>query len=236
MKTLVIVPAYNEEANIEGVINDLRTYCPEADIVVIDDGSKDKTSLIVKRLGVNALILPFNLGIGGAMQAGYRYAKLKKYDIAIQFDGDGQHMASEIKKIVMPLTTDTADIVIGSRFLEQADYRSPFFRRLGISFFSSLLSLILGMKITDTTSGFRAVNKKVISFFSDTYPDDYPEVEALVLLHKEKFRIMETSVSMRQRKGGKSSITALRSVYYMVKVFLAVMIDIFKKRTKNGHT
>ncbi len=231
MRILVIVPAYNEEASIEGVINDIRTDYPEADIVVIDDGSRDKTSLIVKRLGIKALILPFNLGIGGAMQAGYRYAKLGDYDIAIQFDGDGQHKASEIEKIVMPVKTGAADVVVGSRFLEQADYKSPFFRRLGISFFSWLLSMILGMKITDTTSGFRAVNRRVIRFFSDLYPDDYPEVEALVLLHKQDFRIMETGVSMQQRKGGKSSITPFRSVYYMIKVFLAVMIDLFKKRT-----
>ncbi len=231
MRILVIVPAYNEEASIEGVINDIRTDYPEADIVVIDDGSRDRTSLIVKRLGIKALILPFNLGIGGAMQAGYRYAKLGDYDIAIQFDGDGQHKASEIEKIVMPVKTGAADVVVGSRFLEQADYKSPFFRRLGISFFSWLLSMILGMKITDTTSGFRAVNKRVIRFFSDLYPDDYPEVEALVLLHKQDFRIMETGVSMQQRKGGKSSITPFRSVYYMIKVFLAVMIDLFKKRT-----
>lgn len=235
MKILIIVPAYNEEVNISGVINDLRENFPEGDILIVNDGSKDKTEFIAKGLGVRVLNLPYNLGIGGAMQTGYRYAKLYNYDIAVQFDGDGQHIASEIKKLTSALIDNSVDLVVGSRFLNQKDYKPSFFRQIGISFFSFLLSIILGMRVTDTTSGFRAVNKRVINFFSDIYPDDYPEVEALVLLHKEGFKINEVAVNMKQRKGGRSSITPFKSIYYMIKVLLAVLIDLIKRSKGYGY-
>lgn len=234
MKILIIVPAYNEEVNISGVINDLRENFQEGDILIVNDGSKDKTEFIAKGLGVKVLSLPYNLGIGGAMQAGYRYAKLYDYDIAVQFDGDGQHIASEIKKLISALIDNSVDLVVGSRFLNHKDYKPSFFRQIGISFFSFLLSIILGMRVTDTTSGFRAVNKRVINFFSDVCPDDYPEVEALVLLHKEGFKINEVGVNMKQRKGGRSSITPFKSVYYMIKVLLAVLIDLMKRSKGYG--
>lgn len=235
MKTLIIVPAYNEEENISGVIHDLMEHVPDADILVVNDGSIDRTEAVAKRHGVRVLSLPYNLGIGGAMQAGFRYARQHNYDIAVQFDGDGQHKASEIKKLITPIERGSIDVVIGSRFLDEKDYKSPFFRKMGISFFSSLLSLILGMKVTDTTSGFRAINKKVINFFADVYPDDYPEVEALVLLHREGFKIKEVSSAMKQRTAGRSSITPIRSVYYMIKVLLAVLIDLIKRRVYVHH-
>jgi glycosyltransferase involved in cell wall biosynthesis len=226
---LVIIPAYNEEKSLPAVIADLRTHAPYADVVVVDDGSRDATARTAEECGVDVVKLPFNLGIGGAMQTGYRYAARHEYDIAVQFDGDGQHMAEEIAPLLKALRSGCGDIVVGSRFLLKTDYEAPFFRRIGIWIFSTVLSRILGMPVTDTTSGFRAVNAAVIRFFAGHYPDDYPEVESLVLLHKAGLRIAEVPVRMQARSGGKSSITPLRSLYYMVKVLLAVFIDLMKK-------
>jgi glycosyltransferase involved in cell wall biosynthesis len=229
MKILVIVPAYNEEESLPGVIRDLRGHFSAADILVVNDGSRDGTLNSARGMGVKVLNLPFNLGIGGAMQAGYLYAAKHDYDVAVQFDGDGQHLASEIEKLLQPLTRGEADLIVGSRFMLPGDYKAPFLRRLGIYIFSFTLSRILENPVSDATSGFRAVNRKVIAFFSRSYPEDYPEVEALVLVHKVGLRIAEVPVSMRERTGGRTSITAMRSVYYMVKVLLAVFIDLIKK-------
>jgi glycosyltransferase involved in cell wall biosynthesis len=229
MKILVIVPAYNEEENLPGVIADLREHLPAADVLVVNDGSRDATAGVARELGVKVTSLPFNLGIGGAVQTGYRYALRHGYDIAVQFDGDGQHLAREVGKLLDPVMGGTADLVVGSRFLNEGDYRAPVLRRSGMRVFSSILSWILGKRVTDTTSGFRACNRRVIEFFSRTYPEDYPEVEALVLLHKAGYGIAERAVAMRRRSGGKSSITAARAVYYMIKVLLAVFVDLIKK-------
>jgi glycosyltransferase involved in cell wall biosynthesis len=229
MKTLIIVPAYNEEESLPGVIRDLRENMPSADMLVVNDGSRDGTSRIARDLGVAVLDLPFNLGIGGAMQTGFRYAERNAYDIAVQFDGDGQHIAGEIKKLIEPLASGKADFVIGSRFLNPGGYKAPVFRKLGIGIFTIVLSRILGMAMTDCTSGFRAANRRVIEFFGRTYPDDYPEVESLVLLHKIDVRMVEVAVAMRERTGGRSSITPIRSVYYMTKVLMAIFIDLMKK-------
>jgi glycosyltransferase involved in cell wall biosynthesis len=229
MKILVIVPAYNEEASLPGVIRDLREHIPSADVLVVNDGSRDATVRVARKLGVMVLDLPFNLGIGGAVQAGFLYAERNAYDIAVQFDGDGQHLAGEILKLLEPLSAKQADIVVGSRFLVVGGYRAPVFRKLGIGIFSFVLSRILGMSVTDSTSGFRAANRKVIEFFAHTYPDDYPEVEALVLLHKAGLRMREVAITMRERTGGKSSITPIRSIYYMTKVLMAIFIDLMKK-------
>lgn len=229
MSLLIIIPAFNEAESISGVIGDLNANLSNADILVVDDGSVDATARIASELGVNVLKLPFNLGIGGAMQAGFLYAHREGYDIAVQFDGDGQHLAREIEKLLQPVVAGNADIALGSRFLGQGDYKPSFSRKVGIRVFSTILSCILGTRVTDTTSGFRAANRRVIEFFSRTYPDDYPEVEALVLLHKAGMTIAEVPVRMRERTSGQSSITAVRSVYYMVKVLLAVFIDLLKK-------
>jgi glycosyltransferase involved in cell wall biosynthesis len=229
MKTLIIIPAYNEEASIPGVIRDLREYVPTVDVIVVNDGSRDATSRIARSMGVKVLDLPFNLGIGGAVQAGYLYALENGHDVAVQFDGDGQHCACEIKKLTGPLAAGKADLVVGSRFLASGEYRTPVFRRLGIGIFSFVLSRVLGKKITDSTSGFRAANRRVIEFFARTYPDDYPEVESLVLLHKMNMRIEEAPAAMRERTGGKSSITPIRSIYYMAKVLMAIFIDLMKR-------
>jgi glycosyltransferase involved in cell wall biosynthesis len=229
MKILMIVPAYNEEKSLPGVIQDLRNHAAYADVLVVDDGSCDATAHIATKLGVSVLRLPFNLGIGGAMQAGYLYADRQGYDIAVQFDGDGQHIAAEIGKLLQCITSGSADIVAGSRFLIPGGYQTPATRKVGMWIFSFLLSRILGMRVTDTTSGFRAANRPVIEYFAQHYPEDYPEVETLVLVHKKHFRINEVPVMMRERTGGRSSITAVRSVYYMIKVLLAVLVDLLKK-------
>ena len=229
MKTLVIVPAYNEEESLTGVIADIRRHLPGTDVLVVNDGSRDSTGQVARELKVAVLDMPFNLGIGGAMQCGYRYAFDRGYDAAVQFDGDGQHCACEVGKLLGCLKRAEADLVIGSRFMHPGDYRAPLPRRIGMYIFSFVLSIILQSRVTDTTSGFRAVNRKVIEFFARLYPDDYPEVEALVLLHKKGLRIAEVPVCMRERTGGQTSITAVRSAYYMVKVLLAVFVDLLKK-------
>jgi glycosyltransferase involved in cell wall biosynthesis len=229
MKILIIVPAYNEEESLPGVIQDLRENMSSADVLVVNDGSRDGTARIARDLGVAVLDLPFNLGIGGAVQSGYRYAERNAYDIAVQFDGDGQHIAREINKLIEPLATGKTDLVIGSRFLNPGGYKAPVLRKLGIGIFTIVLSRILGMTMTDCTSGFRAANRRVIEFFGRTYPDDYPEVESLVLLHKMGLRMAEVPIAMRERTGGRSSITPIRSVYYMTKVLMAIFIDLMKK-------
>ena len=233
MKTLVVVPAYNEAESINLVINDLKEYFPEGDIIIINDGSSDETSRIARSYDVKVIDLPYNLGIGGAVQTGIKYALINNYDVAIQFDGDGQHMAKEIKHIVHEVR-EGADMVIGSRFLNSTGYSMPLSRKIGSMVFSSVMSLTCGQKFTDTTSGFRAYTKKAIKLFSVYYPDDYPEVEALIVAHKNRFNIKEVSVSMRQRGKGKSSITSLRAVYYMIKVLLAIFISLLRRRYLTG--
>jgi glycosyltransferase involved in cell wall biosynthesis len=229
VKILIIIPAYNEEASLPGVIQDLREHIPAADVIVVNDGSIDDTAQIARKNDVKVLDLPFNLGIGGAVQSGYLYAERNGYDIAVQFDGDGQHLAEDINKLIEPIVTKQADLVVGSRFLAIGGYKAPIFRKIGIAIFSFVISRILGITVTDSTSGFRAANRRVIEFFAHTYPDDYPEVEALVLLHKVGLRMMEVPVTMRERTGGKSSITPVRSAYYMTKVLMAIFIDLMKK-------
>jgi glycosyltransferase involved in cell wall biosynthesis len=211
------------------VIRDLRENMPSADVLVVNDGSRDATSRIAREMGSKVLDLPFNLGIGGAMQAGYRYAEQNAYEIAVQFDGDGQHLAEEIPKLLEPLKAGRADLSVGSRFLMPNAYNAPIIRRIGISIFSFVVSIILDMSVTDSTSGFRAADRRVIEFYARQYPDDYPEVEALVLLHKMSLRMEEVAVTMRERTGGTSSITPVRSAYYMMKVLMAIFIDLMKK-------
>lgn len=224
MRILVIIPAYNEEATIKSVIRRINLKMPQADILVVNDGSKDNTSLEARRSGAKVIDLPYNLGIGGAMQTGYIYAKENNYDIAVQVDGDGQHDPSYIKDLIKPILNDDADVVVGSRYISKSNYRSSVLRRIGMIFFSFLVSTLTNQKFKDTTSGFRAVNKDVINYFSGRYPVDYPEVDVLVRLKKRNFRITELPVEMHERQGGKSSITTLGSLYYMLKVSLALII------------
>jgi glycosyltransferase involved in cell wall biosynthesis len=225
MKTVVIIPAYNEENSIRQVIASIKHIVPEADIVVINDGSLDRTGEIARGTGHATVIdLPVNLGIGGALQTGYLYAHRIGYGLAVQMDADGQHDPAELHKIIQPILEGAADCCIGSRFLEKTEYRSGISRRLGIWFFSWMIHWMIGKTFTDPTSGFRAVNREVIAEFAEYYPEDYPEVEAIVLLDRQSFRVSEVSVLMHARQAGQSSITPIKSLYYMIKVSLAVLI------------
>lgn len=228
-KILVVIPAYNEGESVKKVILEVRHYLADADILLVNDGSTDLTSERARNSGVLVLDLPFNLGIGGAMQAGYKYACEKGYSIAIQVDGDGQHDPKEISKLLEVLESKNVDMVIGSRFLSHTEYKSSIMRRFGISIFSGVISAIVGQKITDPTSGFRAANRKAIQLFASDYPQDYPEPEAVILLHQCRLKIGEVPVGMSERYAGESSITRIRSVYYMVKVLLAIFVDCFEK-------
>lgn len=231
-KFLVIVPAYNEEKNIGHVISELTKCDLPLDIVVINDGSVDKTEEIARANSCTVISLPFNLGIGGAVQTGFKYAYENDYDIAIQFDGDGQHLAGEIERLIENVVNDMCDVAIGSRFLNNNEYRTPIARKLGIRIFSFINTLIVGQRITDNTSGFRAYNRKAIKFLSRNYPVDYPEAEAIILLNKNQFRILEVPVCMQQRQFGNSSINTLKAIYYMIKVTLSILIGIFRKRER----
>jgi len=229
LKILVIVPAFNEEESIVGVIEDLRLNFPQGDILIVNDGSTDSTSDVARARRAGVIDIPYNVGIGGAMQTGFLYALSKGYDVAIQFDGDGQHMADEIPGIIEPYRKTGADLVVGSRFLSEGGFTSSMQRRIGSKILSFVVSTIVGRWITDTTSGFRAYSRKAIDFFSVTYPEDYPEVEALILAHKKGLKIEEVPAEIQPRAAGKSSITVGRAVYYMVKVLLAILVDLIKK-------
>jgi len=228
--TLAIVPAYNESECIAEVIGDLRRYVPDCDIVVVDDRSTDDTTDRVRACGAGLLRLPFNLGIGGAVQTGFRYARRRGYRYAFQFDGDGQHPADEVARLLGPLRAGEADVVIGSRFLEKKGFQSTALRRIGIRLFQGLSRVTSAHRISDTTSGFRAYNARAFSFLADDYPSDYPEVEAITLLSRRGFRIVEVPVAMRERQGGVSSISTASSLYYLVKVSLASLVSVGKRR------
>ncbi len=229
MKILLIIPAYNEQENIEKLIEYVIKL--KYDYVIIDDCSKDNTLKICKNKHYNVVRLPINLGIGGAVQTGYKYAKEYNYDIAVQLDGDGQHNPEEVKKIVKAILDDRAEIVIGSRFIEQIDngFKSTLIRRVGITYLSFLIKLLTGKKIYDVTSGFRAVNRKFIEIYAEKYAQDYPEPEAIVTACKYNAKIIEIPVIMNERQGGESSINHIRSIYYMIKVTIAMILQKFIK-------
>jgi glycosyltransferase involved in cell wall biosynthesis len=234
MKILVIIPAYNEQENIAQLLTKLKLVKIQGcriDAVVINDKSTDSTSQICKDFGVNTIDLPCNLGIGGAVQTGYKYAFQNKYDIAVQMDGDGQHNPEYLSVLITPLLEGKTDMVIGSRYIENQGFQSTFMRRVGIRYFSRLIKFLTSQNFTDPTSGFRACNTKVISLFARRYPQDYPEPESIVFLKRNKFLIEEVPVVMQERKGGVSSISRVKSVYYMVKVSLAIAIDVLRKQT-----
>ena len=229
LKRIAIVPALNEEETVGRVIDEIRAFDPGFDVVVVDDGSTDRTAGIAADRRAHVVRLPFNLGIGGAVQTGYRFAFEHGYDLAVQIDGDGQHDPTQLPAILEPVLAGEADLCVGSRFTGAGAYRSSFARRIGIHIFARVVSAIVRQKVTDTTSGFRAVNRKGIALFAADYPHDYPEVEATVLLVKHKLRLREVPVAMRERGGGSSSITALRSIYYMAKVLLALFVGLFRR-------
>jgi glycosyltransferase involved in cell wall biosynthesis len=239
VRRVAIVPALNEEETVPLVIDELRAFDPGLDVVVVDDGSIDRTADVAAAKGARVLRLPFNLGIGGAVQTGFRYAFEQGYDLAVRVDGDGQHDPGQLARVLEPVLRGEADIAVGSRFAAEAGdgYRSSRSRRIGIRILASVVSWMVGQRVTDTTSGFQALNRRGIALFARDYPHDYPEVEATVMVFRHRLRLVEVPVSMRERGGGRSSITTLRSVYYMVKVLLALFVGLFRRTVlpKEGH-
>jgi glycosyltransferase involved in cell wall biosynthesis len=233
LKCLILVPAFNESASVGKLVQRLNRALPDFDVLVIDDGSTDDT---VRRVpaSTNVVSLPFNLGIGGAMQTGYRYAALHDYDIAVQVDGDGQHRPREVQKLVDMLKTGNADLVVGSRFLEPTPFAQSLPRMTGIHLLSSWIDFLTGLKITDCTSGFRAVNRRVIRAYAHWYPEDYPEPEVVLLLHRSGFKVVEISTRMRRRMYGKSSINLARGIFYVVKVSVCLLLDMVRQPWPSG--
>jgi glycosyltransferase involved in cell wall biosynthesis len=232
-RNLAIVPAHNEQEAIGSTIAAIRRWAPDFDVLVIDDGSTDATTRQARGAGAEVLCLPFNLGIGGAMQSGYLYAEENGYQVAVQVDGDGQHDPRHIPELLARLEGDPGlNMVTGSRFLERNGdgYRSSAPRRVGIRFFAGVLSLITRQRVTDPTSGFRMTDRRGIELFANDYPNDYPEVEAIVLMHTHRLRSLEIPVVMAPRLTGRSAISSTQSVYYMVKVLLAVFVALFRTR------
>ena len=225
MKKLIIIPAYNESENIENTVKDIQKKAPDFDYVIINDCSGDNTRQICEANGFNIVNLPVNLGIGGAVQTGYKYACRYGYDIAVQVDGDGQHDQAFLNEMAETLIKEDADMLIGSRFLEKEGFQSSKIRRVGISYFTWLIKLLTGKKITDPTSGLRMINRKLIEIFAESYPRDYPEPESVVHVIKLKKKVVEIPVVMRERQGGSSSIRFFSSIYYMIKVTNAILTE-----------
>ena len=233
LRGLVIVPAFNERQSVGRLVTRLHRAIPSFDVLVIDDGSTDDTLRQVPPQTA-VVSLPFNLGIGGAMQTGYRYAALHGYDVAVQVDGDGQHRPGEVWRLVERLLEGDADMVVGSRFLGPARYKQSLTRRVGIHILDGMIRLLSGFPITDCTSGFRVANRRVIRAFAHWYPDDYPEPEVILLLHRAGFRITELGVRMRQRRAGMTSIPLTRGLFYVLKVSLALVLDMARDPWPSG--
>jgi len=229
-RRIAIVPAYNEEANIGRLLDELRAFDAELEVVVISDGSVDRTADVAAERGAHVVRLPFNLGIGGAVQTGFRFAWENGYELVVRLDGDGQHDPSELPKVLAPVLAGDADIVVGSRFIGEDSYRSTASRRIGIRLLAAIVSIIARQRVTDATSGFQALNRKALELFAADYPHDYPEVEGMVMTIKHRLRLCEVPVTMREREHGRSSITTLRSIYYMAKVLVALFVGLFRRR------
>ena len=234
MKKLIIIPAYNEAESLPNLIERIESTLPDFDYVIINDGSWDGTKKIANKEKWNVVHLPINSGIGVAVQTGYRYALENDYDIAVQIDGDGQHDIRYLPEIVRPIEENTADVVIGSRFVEKEGFQSSGARRAGIKLLSALIFVLTGEKVKDVTSGYRAANRKFISIFADDYSKDYPEPEAIVTVKMYRGRILELPVIMKEREHGNSSITLWKSVYYMLKVSLAIFIKRLSYGVRRG--
>jgi glycosyltransferase involved in cell wall biosynthesis len=230
LRKVAIVPALNEESSIATVIAEIRAADPEFDVVVIDDGSTDRTAARAAEQGANVLTLPFNLGIGGAVQTGLQYAREHDFAIAVQVDADGQHDPSQLPQLLAPLLAGEADVVVGSRFLGERNYQATFVRRIGIRVFAALISAVVGQPLTDTSSSFRAYGRRAIGYFSRDYPHGFVEtVEATVIASRCGLRLKEVPVVMRQRLMGQSSLTLPLSIYYSIKVLVAVFVGIFRR-------
>ena len=234
-RILVILPALNEGRNVGPTVRGILRQLPSADLLVINDGSGDDTTAEARRAGAKVLELPYNLGIGAAVQAGFQFASAHDYDIVLRNDGDGQHAPSNNLDLLARLDAGDVDVVIGSRFIgAQGDYGTPLLRRLGGAILARLLSAIIGQRVTDPTSGCAAFNRRAIRLFAQAFPHDYPEPEAIVMLHRSGLRQVEVSARMNPRQHGDSSITPLRSVYYMIKVILAILINLLRRPHLRG--
>ena len=229
VKRIAIVPAYNEERNVGRVLDELRALDAGLDVVVVSDGSTDRTAEVATARNAHVIRLPFNLGIGGAVQTGFRYAWEEGYELAVRLDGDGQHDSAELPRLVAPVVAGDADLAVGSRFVSGAGYRSSAARRVGIRLLARVVSLIARQRLTDTTSGFQACNRRAIAVYAADLPHDYPEVEGMVMAIKHRIRLVEVPVTMREREHGNSSIGALASIYYMIKILLALFVDLFRR-------
>lgn len=228
---LAVIPAYNEQANILRVIREIRADLPEADILVINDCSEDSTSAMARTVpGVKVVDLPCNLGIGGAMQTGFKYAMAGGYEYVVQIDGDGQHLPDQVARLMEGMRQSRCDMVIGSRFLDVESFRTTWCRRMGIRLFDLLFRTLVRTRITDSTSGFRLYNRSSLAVLSRYYSSDYPEPDAIVLLKKNGLRVCEVGVEMREREHGCSSITPLKSPYYMAKVILTILFSCARPR------
>lgn len=228
-KTLIIIPAHNEQESLPELLEEVRrTGC---DAVVVNDASSDSTEQVAKAAGFPVLSLPVNLGIGGGVQTGFMYALRKGYDVVIQMDGDGQHDPSQLQTVLAPILSGEADCVIGSRYLPEAPdtgYKTPFARRMGMHFSTGILYLATGMRINDTTSGYRALNRAAFCFFATEYPVDHPEAEALLMLHQAGFRVLEQPIRMRCRTSGQSLFTFFRAMLYPLRVIVGFMGILYK--------
>lgn len=233
-KILVLIPCYNEEANIVAAVERLRTACPDVDYLVINDCSTDHSVELLKQHRYPYLDLPVNLGIGGGIQCGYVYARANGYDITVQMDGDGQHDPAYLRAVIAPVQAGEADMCIGSRFLEKKGFQTSFARRAGIRFLSVLIRLLTGSRVLDVTSGYRACGKRLTAFYADHYAQDYPEPEAIVAAVLGGFTVREVPVEMKERQGGVSSIRAFSSIYYMIKVSLALIVYRMTVSRKKG--
>jgi glycosyltransferase involved in cell wall biosynthesis len=230
VKSIAIIPAFNEQDAIGDVIDELVAFDPGVVVLVVDDASSDATAARARRRGALVVSLPFNLGIGGAVQTGFRYAAQEGYELAIRVDGDGQHDPAELGPLLDVVVSDRADVCVGSRFAGAEGYRSSATRRIGIRILAKTVSLLTAQRLTDTTSGFQVLNRRAIELFAADYPHDYPEVEAAVMAHKHRLRLAEEPVRMRERAAGSSSIHGVLTVYYMAKVMLAIVIGSLRRR------
>jgi glycosyltransferase involved in cell wall biosynthesis len=233
LRCLIIVPAFNESRSIGKLVRRLQRANPDYNILVIDDGSTDDTLRCVPSSAA-VVSLPFNLGIGGAMQAGYRYAALHGYDVAIQVDGDGQHRPGEVRNLVEALQTQRADLVVGSRFLASTTFKTSLTRMTGIRLLGTWIRMLTGLRVTDCTSGFRAAGRRVICAYAHWYPEDYPEPEVVLLLHQSKFKVVEVPARMRRRMYGRSSISLARGLFYVFKVGICLLLDTIRQPWPSG--
>ncbi len=232
LRRIIIIPAYNEAGNLPRVIPEIRSNAPGFDLVVIDDGSSDATSAVAASLGVLVVPLPVNLGYGGAVQTGFRYAVRHGYDLAVVIDADGQHDPANIVELAQVVASGAADVAVGSRFRGRADYHIPPVKRLGMRVFAWVVSTITGRPVTDPTSGFQALNREVLSFFAyDNYPVDYPDADTLLVLHYAGFRTQEAPVTIRQRLSGVSMHSGWKPFYYIGKMWLAIAMVLLREKT-----